>query len=344
MEILSTPLENTDVLEERHGVEFVLPDSGQFDDFVWTCRMMSVANENVVRISGDLSKDSSRLVVVQSPEIFLRDTLTSEQKKSVNELETDEVAELSVKMQDGLLLVPIEESFERMTSLEEVFELHGITASFSDLPFHEACGDWAGKERQFWTREEFAQRLALMGAFLSNVGLQIHFEDAFRPLGVQEGLFRRRVAWTQADHPDWTIERVLNEARSKTAVTPRLASHKAGAAVDLMLRRTDGTFLDIGHKYPEGGALVYQRTPFVTQEQWHNRQLLVVASSLAGLSMYVGEDWHLSHGDNLASLDSNLDPRPGYVAKYGPIKSFDKKSGEITEVYRAGELDGIFEL
>src|SRR6185436_8960973 len=139
-----------------------------------------------------------------------------------------------------------------------------------------------GKERQFWVRDEFADRLALMGGLVASIGLQIHFEDAFRPLGVQEGLFQRRVSWTIADHPEWAMDRVIAEARSKTAVTPRLASHKGGAAVDLMLQEASGAFLDIGHHYPDGGALVYQKTPFVTQEQWQNRQILQIASRLAG--------------------------------------------------------------
>ncbi len=277
------------------------------------------------------------------PLYFLSEPATKEQVKLINEHETQVVADTAVNMQKRLLGVPIVEIFEPMTSLSEIFSQSGVHATFSQKPFHEACGIYAGKLRDFWVRDEFAKRLVQLGQIISNDGLSIHFEDAFRPVGVQEGLFKRRVDWTKNDHPDWSEDMVVNEARSKTAVTPRLASHKAGAAVDLRLVR-DGKLIDIGHDYPDGGALVFLNTPFLTKEQWQNRTLLRIASHFAGLTMYVGEDWHLSLGDNLASLDDDLIPKEDYVAKYGPIKDFDRDTGEIKSIYLAEELDIVFKL
>lgn len=340
----NVPIVMKDVFEERHDIKFIEADQTKLEQFITYCGRMTLQSSKVNTLSEPLNDPVISELILRVPEVFLSHNLNLNQKKSINETETEEAAAASVTMQESLLTVPIKESFEKMKNLESMFLEHGLRSSFSAIPFHKACGDWAGKERQFWVREEFAHRLALMGGLIETLGLQIHFEDAFRPIGVQEGLFKRRVAWTINDHEDWAMTQVITEARSKTAVTPRLASHKGGAAVDLMLRENDGVFIDIGHQYPDGGALVYQNTPFVTQEQWQNRQILKIASKLAGLSMYVGEDWHLSFGDNLASLNENLIPQAGYIAKYGPIKEFSKITGEISDIYSLEELDTVFEI
>ncbi len=320
-----------EMYEQAYGVRFVEPNASHIQHVVESWNWLA-------------DNTDSGSVPVEVPAAFLQSSLSAQQKQLINAHETHEVAAISVRMQDGLLAVPIEESFEPMASLPVLFAEQNLTAVFNETPFHAACGDWAGCPRQFWVRQSFGERLAHLGGLVSRIGLEIRFEDAFRPPGVQEGLFRRRVAWTREDHPDWSDDRIITEARSKTAVTPRLASHKGGAAVDITLSEKAGSALDIGHEYPEGGALVYQKTPFVTQEQWANRQVLLIASKLAGLAMYVGEDWHLSYGDNLASLDEELLPKTGYVASYGPIKDFDRQTGEITNVYRLEELDTVFEM
>lgn len=339
----SNDLQDIQDLEERHGLDFVGPDQAMLDAFVERCDKMGSLDDHDLSLISTLGLAEAENVSLTLPSGFLRTPLSSEQKKSINASETEEVAKTSVKMQDGLINVPIDETLERLVSIEETLADHSITASYSRLPFHEACGDWAGKQRLFWVRENFGQHLALLGLLVAKIGLSLHFEDAFRPVGVQEGLFKRRIDWTRTDHPEWPEDRVIEEARSKTAITPRLASHKAGAAVDLRLTAASSP-LDIGHDYPEGGALVYLHSPFVTQEQWQNRQTLYVASRLANLAMYVGEDWHLSYGDNLASLNENLEPRRGYVARYGPIKDFNPESGEITYTYALEELDKVFEI
>jgi hypothetical protein len=73
-----------------------------------------------------------------------------------------------------------------------------------------------------------------------------------------------------------------------------------------------------------------------------NRQLLQVSAGLSGLTLYIGEDWHISFGDNLASLDEygNVDKK--YIAQYGPIKDFDRRTGEITESYPTEAMDTLF--
>lgn len=279
---------------------------------------------------------------ISPPDFFLVKPLSDKQRQVINARLAKFYAQRSVSQQEVIATVPIEESFERMCFLPSLFQEAGIPLSLSDLPFDKACGEWAGKRRVFWLRELVAYRLVVLGAALFKAGLSLRVEDAFRPVDVQEGLFRRRVEWILNEHPDWDWETVIKEARSKTAVTPRLASHKSGAAVDITLMRiSDNSPLDLGNKYPEGGALVAIDCPFVTMEQWQTRQIFANSFRMAGFSIYPGEDWHASCGDNLAGVRDNAIIE-GYKARYGPIKEFSWDTGEILEVYSKDEYDKVF--
>lgn len=274
------------------------------------------------------------------PDLFLARPMTVDERSSLDKNLALEYAEIVVGLQDKIAQVPIEEGFEKFVFLPDLFSKRGVNADFSQTPFHQACGEWAGKPREFWTRESVANRLSILGAAFNENGLQIRFEDAFRPVGVQEGLFKRRVEWTKNDHPDWDIEKVIIEARSKTAAVPRLASHKAGAAVDMTLKALEGEPLDLGNNYPEGGALVVLDCPYVTVDQWITRQIFSVSAEMAGFTVYPGEDWHISAGDNLAGLSSDK----SYKAVYGPVKNFDRITGEVTKIYDPSEIDKFFDI
>lgn len=285
-------------------------------------------------------------VIAYAPTYVLAKAPTPEQVTAYNADFTKEVSAYTVGVQEELEKVPIVESGERFVYLpDHIGRYSQLNAGFSNTTFHTACGEWAGKPRQFWARESFANRLVLMNTLLQSQSLRLYFEDAFRPVGVQEGLFKRRVDWTRADHPNWSFDDIIQEAKSKTAVKPRLASHKGGAAVDARLQNMKtGEILDFGHNYPDGGALVFPQTTFITKEQWLNRQRFQIAAALSGLTLYVGEDWHVSFGDNLASLDGNGRVRPNYVAQYGPVKEFDETTGDIIRYYSSDEMDQVFDL
>lgn len=330
-------------LADNIGIEFVDAPQQTLQDFKDTCDMLLDTRQLLAR--SVLSVLPTKPATVYWPRSFLLNPLTAKQVEVINEHETPKVAEYCVAVQRQIAKVPIQENWERMQHLPSLFGRHGLAATFSTIPFPEVSGEWAGKGQEFWAREGFAVRLAFMGGLLQRCGVQLHFIEAFRPPGVQEGMFRRRVRRTHQEHPDWSELELLNEAKSKTASSPRLASHKGGAAVDILLRdAASGALLDFGHEYPDGGVLVFPRTPYVTERQWRNRQLLQVAAGLSDLTLYVGEDWHVSYGDNLASIDEFGVTRLGYVATYGPIKDFSRKTGEITEIYGHDELDTIFAI
>ena len=343
--IIYEPLDkaNTQDCRKLYGVEFVPPSKQEIGRFTTTCDILISEQQRLL----DETKHAftiNKPAIVYMPTAFLAKKLHPKQVEAINERETPQVAAYCVGVQEQLIRVPINESHERLSHIPSIFRESRVSATFSEIPFPDVSGEWAHKPQEFWVRESFAERLVFMGSILNKIGVQIHFIEAFRPVGVQEGMFRRRIIRTRNEHPKWSEQEVTCEARSKTASTPRLASHKGGAAVDILLQRVDDdSFLDFGHDYPDGGVLVFPRTPYVTAEQWRNRQLLQVSAGLSGITLYVGEDWHISFGDNLAALDATGKIEQGYEAKYGPIKDFDRATGEITSIYSATELDIMFD-
>lgn len=322
----------------NYGLEFVDVTEKQIQDFHSICdRLVTTAHEIGERVQ-------ERPAIAFIPRVVLVDLLTDEQIRAINERETPSIAEYCVEIQTALRNVPIRESFEPMRFLPDLFESERVTAAFSDIPYPDTAGAWAGKPQEFWVRHSMAIRLLHMGKILGHLGVQLHFIEAFRPEEVQTAMYRRRLARTRIEFPSWSEEQITAESQSKTASCPRLASHMGGAAVDLLLAHENGELLDFGHSYPDSGAIVFTRTPYLTASQWRNRQLLQVAAGLSDLTLYTGEDWHLSYGDNLASRDVCNNVRPGYFAPYGPIRNFDRTTGRITDAYLADAIDQSFVL
>lgn len=267
------------------------------------------------------------------PERFLRKPLTKSQDAAISLHLQESYAQAALQLQDALMSVTIAESAEKMVAVPKLFAEYGVPLSLSSLPFHAACGEWGGKPRVFWARAQVADKVLRAAQALQQQGFMIHLEDCFRPLGVQEGLFKRRVQLTLAEHPEWITDwdKVWQEARSKTAISPWMAGHKSGAAVDITLRTLEGEPLPLGNAYPEGGPKVALVYPYVTQAQWSTRQLFSVSMELAGLRLYPYENWHASWGDLSAAIvqGSTSEAQQNYVTQYGPIKGFDPQTGDI---------------
>ena len=278
-------------------------------------------------------------LTVTIPETILKIAPSSSEKATIDAIATSVNATLCIQLQKRIASIDIIESGEPFVELRAHFADAGLRLSVSTATYPDVSGPyWQGKPQIFWVRRSFANRLIHMAKLLDIFGIHIHIEEAFRPYDVQSGMFRRRITNTRNTFPDWSTEKVLAEAMTKTACSPRLASHMAGAAVDVFLvdSRT-GQLLDFGHTYPDSGALVHPDSPFVTSCQWLNRKTLQVAAELSGLTLYPGEDWHISFGDNLAAAIRNKT-----VAQFGPIKTFNVKTGEILSVFELEEIDSTF--
>jgi D-alanyl-D-alanine dipeptidase len=258
---------------------------------------------------------------------FLKEPLSQKDFILISEILDPIYAKKGVLLQKEFEKGQINESGEKMVNLINLLNDNNITYSVSSEPFHQACGEWAGKSRIFWARNDVANRLLKISKVLNKIGYMVHLEDAFRPIGVQEGLFLRRVTLILDKHPDWINDwdKVWKEARSKTAVKPAIAGHKSGAALDITLRTLSGTPLNIGNEYPAGGSKVAIDFPYLTQEEWESRKLFVIAMESVGLMVYPFENWHVSHGD----LPAGIRNHNNYTAKYGPIRDFDPETGII---------------
>lgn len=270
---------------------------------------------------------------------FLATPLTIQQKTAINTTETPITARDAKQYHTKIQSIPIKECGEPLVDLRDAEQAKRQLWSFTKKPYHEACGAWAGKQRLFLVRETVAKKVAQLSDLLKSVDTTIHFEDGFRPTGVQEGLFTRRIAMARETHPDWNEAEIMLEARSKTAYTPRLAAHKAGAALDIRLKTiSSGAFHQIGNTHPEGGEIVRLDTPYVTQEEWQNRKILQFFAASVDFLMYPYEDWHICYGDAThATVHGAID-----VAKYGPIKEYDAKTGRLGTLYQPDELDATF--
>lgn len=311
--------ERLNILETTLGLVFIQPDAEQLEDLYSRISIFGLTTET------EFPEPPTRG--------FLSKPLTDEQRKEFDKVLGPEYAKEAVALQDKLIDIPIEECSEQMVHIPSLFQTNEIPLSTSIIPFSEACGEWANKQRMYWVRKSVADKLLNMGQSLKKVGIKLHLEDAFRPTGVQEGLFSRRIKLILREHPEWREDwdKVWAEARSKTAVCPGMAGHKSGAAVDITLQTLDGDPLPLGNRYPDGGPRVALHFPHVTQEEWTTRMLFTYATELHGLRIYPFENWHASAGDLSAGIafGKTNAVTPQYRAKFGPIKSFDPQTGDI---------------
>jgi D-alanyl-D-alanine dipeptidase len=282
------------------------------------------------RLLTELDKVASGLGVTTPsftfPEAVLKDPLTVEQKKKIDAVTGPIFAAHYVRMQDELVDVSIQESGEPMTDLRKLFDKAQVPTVFSDAPFHPACGEWAGKPRVFWLREGVAENYLRAGEALREIGVGIKFEDAFRPEGVQEGLFRRRIVMLQEANPNWAMDQIVDAAKSFTGVSPWLSGHKWGASADTTLvDLKTGQSLDLGHPYPQGDTFVALDCPLVTWDQFRTRALFAISARMVGKLPYPGEDWHASEGDVIAAMGQK---GPNLKTQYGPLKGFEP-SGKV---------------
>lgn len=311
-------------LNHRYNIKFEKPDPG----------FLPGVQALVDKMASVIGAQSQKLDIPQSG--FLVSPLTQDQSKAVNDQLGPLYARRSVDFQKNMMTIPIRESGEKMVDLRKVFgDSENTRVSFSDKPFHPASlNEWAGKPRVFWVREGVSEKIKLAAKALNEVGIIMHFEDGFRPVGVQEGLLKRRITeFVLTAHPDWDpvqdFDKIMAEAQSKTAIIPRIAGHKGGAAVDVTLRTLAGEALPLGNEYPQGDALVNMDCPYVTKEEWQTRMIFKTVMEMVDMTVYPGEDWHASSGDNLAGANPDGSPKEGYITRYGPIKGFDSMDGTI---------------
>ncbi len=261
------------------------------------------------------------------PKGLLAEKLTAQQSKLLTAVLWPIYARKYALDLKDLSVIRISECREKMVSLFSELDSWGVKYTYSTIPFHEACGAWAGKERVMYVRKQVASNAASVFQALNMIGFKPHIEDCWRPPEVQKGLFIRRVVEIARDNSDWDWKNVYLHAASLTAPAPGFAGHQAGAAIDWQIRRnTPGEeFLDAGNKYAEGGAATCLDFPYLTFSQFRARIFFLLSSYWGAFKVLNTENWHMSAGDR-GMVEGEI---MSETAHYGPIAGFDKETGEV---------------
>ncbi len=298
------------------GLEFVRPEPDQ----------IKALEYEIGCVATELGKSAPELLLPEQG--LLSSPLDSRQMAYLDKMLDPVYGNFFTAMQDGVRGLKIHETNEKMASVYVAFNEAGVQASFSELPINEYGGIYAGQPKIFYARETVVRMHVDAARALGSIGINLQFEDAFRPQSVQEGLFQMAINLAALACPKLSPEEIITQARSKVAVTPFFAGHKGGAATDLsLIERKTGQRLDNGHEYLHLGSCVVLDFPYLTYEQLRARKLFEVTMKLAGMDVYPGEDWHTSFGDIGAAMASG-DPS-SYIVQYGPIKDFDRTTGEV---------------
>jgi zinc D-Ala-D-Ala dipeptidase len=153
-------------------------------------------------------------------------------------------------------------------------------------------------------------RLARAQACLPD-GYQLQVKEAWRPIWVQEHLWRQSLDQLRTRRPGLTGEKLRRENARFTAPPGSAPPHSTGGAVDLVLL-DHGEYADMGWRFnqpSEGSGAAYP----VSAQARRNRDILAHAMDEAGFINYPAEWWHWSFGDRYWAFQTSHE-----TALYGP--------------------------
>ncbi len=195
--------------------------------------------------------------------------------------------------------VPIRENGEPLVDVEQ-FGLLAEPVYFS----RELSSD-----RRVPLRRGVVERLVAVQSKLG--GRKLKIWDGFRPRPVQKLLFDEFHSRLVAEHPEWTEERLRQEAGMfvvDPGVSGRIPPHATGGAVDLTIVDASGQELDMGtgfdHFGPEA-APHYFETENASATVRDNRRLLRETLEAAGFRSHEHEWWHFDYGTQLWAAGLN---------------------------------------
>lgn len=236
-------------------------------------------------------------------------------------------SEKSKKFDKKLLAIPIKSSDEDFYYLPKLCEEHKVIVVFNE------------KEKDFlFLRKSVALAFIQAANFFDMKGLTLKVESAYRSLADQKKRFMKRFALMKKRYPEKSKTELLSLANTYTAGIPVLASHTAGAAVDVILLGKDNTTFDFGYPYLHGDVESITDYPGLSKKAKANRKLLKEGMEKFGLMNYPFEYWHYSHGDVCAAYLTGQK-----YAKFGPVDydlgkktiSLPKSHSELYEFFDA---------
>lgn len=163
----------------------------------------------------------------------------------------------------------------------------------------------------FQVRSGVADRLAQAQACLPD-GYQLQVKEAWRPIWVQERLWKQSLDQLRTSRPGLTGEELRRQNTRFTAPPDSAPPHSTGGAVDLVLLH-HGEYADMGWGFNEPGD--GSRTAYrVADQARRNRDILAHAMDQAGFINYPAEWWHWSFGDRYWAFQTSHES-----AHYGPL-------------------------
>ncbi len=148
-------------------------------------------------------------------------------------------------------------------------------------------------------RKPVADMLAQAAAKLAP-DFQLMVISALRDFTQQQRIWDTHYTRNKAEHPDWpesAIRRLCNKYAAPTD-HPAPPGHTTGGAVDVVLVRPDGSYVDIVPPDLEDWSLSYTFTNKISPETRVLRMLLHDTMIGVGFSNCRDEYWHYSYGDS----------------------------------------------
>jgi zinc D-Ala-D-Ala dipeptidase len=121
---------------------------------------------------------------------------------------------------------------------------------------------------------------------------QLEVVYGYRAIEVQRQLFEEQKERLKQQYPSED----LMAATHRVIAVPEVAGHPTGGAVDIQIIE-HGRPLNMGTEIWEFVPDAFTFSPFVTKEEWANRQLLRRIMTAVGFAPFDGEWWHFSYGD-----------------------------------------------
>lgn len=148
--------------------------------------------------------------------------------------------------------------------------------------------------------------------------------DGYRPLQVQQYLFKLFYEEIKKSHANFSEEELLEETLKFVAfpsIEPFTTSpHITGGAVDLTLGDIYGNPLDFGSAFDEmsekSATRYFEQNPHENEVALHNRRLLYNAMTAVGFVNYSEEWWHFDYGNVSWARKVNA-----ARAKYGAVEA-----------------------
>lgn len=118
----------------------------------------------------------------------------------------------------------------------------------------------------------------------------------YRPPKIQKKMYKKVFNEFKKNNPEWTEKKTIDET-AKCVAPIELASHCAGAAIDVTLCDNNGKEYDMGTEVGEFSEKSHTYSNGLTSEAEKNRKLLIAVMTKAGFINYPTEWWHWSYGD-----------------------------------------------